>query len=220
MQLFKFLPGWAGLALVLTVVSLSACATLMRDSEQECSPQGGCRLAYLSKSVSGRERTPDQTIGVFAMASVSGRGHGSLQLTFYKLGDNAQQYRVRDVSFITARTMTEGRPIQFEATGVSGTVRGEFDYSAYFPAISIDVKFGSATEAYSCRVRLAFSRTYSFADSVHGEPQTPHTVAEFLALGPPTPDPIEQSDENKKMDGCKRVAPFATGTQEPAGRTP
>jgi len=210
MRRLKFVPSWIRLAAVLLVASTAACSTLMRDSEQECTPHGGCRPTYLSKSVTGRTLTPDDTIAVFALASVSTRGHGTLQLTFYKLRESAQEYRLRDVWLIGARTITEGRPIQFEANGVSGTVRGEFDYASYFPAIPIDVHVGSGTTAYTCRLRFEFSRTYSLADSVHGEPQIPGTMAEFLALAPPTPIPprdLRRTRRRTAADSCRQSRP-------------
>lgn len=210
-HLCRRLPRWIWLASVFTVGSLAACSSLMHDSEEECDPQGKCRQTYLSRSVSGRAVTPEDSIGVFALATVSARGHGTLQLTFYRLREGTEEYRVRNVALIGSRTMTEGRELQFDASGVAATVRGEFDYGAYFPAIPVDVQFGSSAHAYTCRMRLEFSRTYSFEDSVRGEPQIPRTVADFLARPPPTRNPAYTPDPATGKYGCSLDVPAVGG---------
>ena len=181
----------------------------MHDSQEECDLNRNCRETYLSHAVSASAVTPEGSIGVFARATVSTRGHGTLQLAFYRLRDTSEEYRVRDAALIGARTMTEGRALEFDAGGVAATVRGEFAYGEYFPALPVDVHFGSSAHAYTCRMRLEFTRRYSFEDSVRAEPQIPRTVADFLALPPPTPDPAHIADASAREYGCSLLPPAA-----------
>jgi hypothetical protein len=194
------------------LAGLSSCApitALEKDSEKECDAQGQCRTTYISQAMSGRAITLEGTLGVFALSSVSLRDHGTLQLTFYRLRESSEVYRVQSVQLLSGKTMTDGRAIDFQGSNVSITVSGAFDYFSYAPAIPIEVGFASSTHNYVCGITLESTRTYNYMDAVRGEPTTPRTVAQFLALPPPTPNPDPhyphpQVDPDKL--GCKNIA--------------
>jgi hypothetical protein len=136
---------------------------------------------YRSQGVAGKAITADGTIGVFALAEVSITEHGTLHLTFYRLTDSREPVSVRLVRLLTTRTMTEGRYVEFPASGVSNPVIGDFDYSTYFPAIPVQVEFSSGDRTWSREIELRPQYADSYFSGIGVEPKAPKTLEEFRA---------------------------------------
>jgi hypothetical protein len=141
---------------------------------------------YITSAVSGSIVTADGSIGVFASASVSMNRRGSMTLTFYRLTESREPLTVRKVRFnLNRETMTDGREIRFNDSGVSNSVQGRFDYSSYFKAIPIQVEFSSGEHVWSRELELRHSIGKSFIDAIKAYPKAPGSVTEFRAMQRP-----------------------------------
>lgn len=164
---------------------LASCASLNLKKQYYGTPEGITRHRYLTNGVSGAVVTADESIGVFALASVSMRGRGSLKLTFYRLTSSREPLAVRKVRVGRIETMTEGREVQFNDEGVSNAVQGRFNYSSYYQGIPIQVEFSSGERTWSREIHLSPSIGPSYIEAIRASPKAPESVTEFRALQRP-----------------------------------